>query len=307
VPVSDREKVGNFDARPDGGGEIPINSMDRGYRGLARPFAVLAPAAERRHNGIDGAPRCALRLTERRSELLESETVDSACLGDGTEFSLVRSGNDWSVRVGTRLLMSSRMHGSEEALAEQALARANNPRAILVGGLGLGFTLRAVLRCVHQDAKVTVGELLPELVEWNRSHVGALADHPLADSRVEVVVGDVFDTIQRSAAAFDVILLDVDNGPIALTQARNQRLYGDRGVHACHTALRSGGVLALWSTGPNARFERKLIRAGFAVEVIRVSAREGSRARHVLFLAKDQGDQASRRGSPAGNRGPSSR
>jgi spermidine synthase len=216
----------------------------------------------------------------------ESETVDSARLGDGAELTLARSGSDWSVRVGAMLLMSSRMHDSEEALAEQALARAEDPRAVLVGGLGLGFTLRAVLRCVHQDAKVTVGELLPALVEWNRSHVGALADHPLADSRVDVVVGDVFDTIKRSAAAFDVILLDVDNGPVALTQARNQRLYGDYGVRACRAALRPGGVLAIWSAGPSARFERKLTRAGFAVDVVRVSARKGSRARHVLFLAK---------------------
>jgi spermidine synthase len=218
--------------------------------------------------------------------MLESETVDSALLHDGAELTLVRRGSDWSVRVGAMLLMSSRMHDSEEALAEQALARVNNPRKVLVGGLGLGFTLRAVLRGVHQDAKVTVGELLSALVEWNRTHVGALADHPLADPRVEVVVGDVFDTIKRSAAAFDVILLDVDNGPVALTQPRNQRLYGDYGLRACRAALRPGGVLAIWSTGPNARFERKLARAGFATEVVRVAARKGSRARAVLFLAK---------------------
>jgi spermidine synthase len=209
--------------------------------------------------------------------MLESETVDRACLHDGTELVLVRRGNDWSVRVGAMLLMSSRMHDSEEALAEQALARVENPRTVLVGGLGLGFTLRAVLRCAHRDAKVTVGELFPALVEWNRSHVGALAGHPLAD---------VFDIIKRSPATFDVILLDVDNGPVALTQARNQRLYGDYGVQLCRAALRTGGLLAIWSRGPNVRFERKLTRAGFAVEVMRVPARKGSRSCHVLFLAK---------------------
>ncbi len=218
--------------------------------------------------------------------MLPSETVERARLCDGTEVVLTRRGDDWSVRVGAMLLMSSAMHDSEEALAEQALARVENPRAVLVGGLGLGFTLRAVLRCVPPDAKVTVGELLPALVDWNRSHVGALAGHPLADSRVEVAVGDVFDTLKHSPATFDVILLDVDNGPVALTQARNQRLYGEHGVRVCQAALRAGGVLAIWSKGPNARFERRLTRAGFAVEVVRVPARKSSRAFHVLFLAK---------------------
>ncbi len=220
--------------------------------------------------------------------MLESQVVDRARLCDGTEVVLARRGDDWSVRVGGMLLMTSRMHDSEEALAEQALARAENPRTVLVGGLGLGFTLRAVLRYAPPEARVTVGELLPALVEWNRSHVGALAGHPLADSRVEVAVGDVFDTIKRSPAKFDVILLDVDNGPVALTQARNQRLYGDHGVRVCRAALRAGGVLAIWSKGPNARFERRLARAGFAVEVVRVPARKCSRAFHVLFLAKDR-------------------
>src|SRR5512140_975894 len=107
--------------------------------------------------------------------MLQSEMVDTARLCDGTEVVLARRGDDWSVRVGGMLLMTSRMHDSEEALAEQALARAENPRAVLVGGLGLGFTLRAVLRYTPPDARVTVGELLPALVEWNRSHVGALA------------------------------------------------------------------------------------------------------------------------------------
>jgi spermidine synthase len=157
---------------------------------------------------------------------------------------------------------------------------------VLVGGLGLGYTLRAVLDRTAQQTRVTVAELVPAVVEWNRTHVRALAGNPLADPRANVVVEDVFDAIARAQRAFDVILLDVDNGPVGLSQARNQRLYGYRGVRSCLAALRPGGVLAVWSAGSNARFERRLAEAGFKVEVVRPLARKGSRARHVVFLAE---------------------
>jgi spermidine synthase len=218
--------------------------------------------------------------------MLESETIDSARVEGGSEFVLARHDEEGIVRVDGRVLMSSRMHDSEEALAEHALERCDDPRAVLVGGLGLGFTLRAVLDQVSTDAKVTVAELVPELVGWNRTHLAQLHDHSLDDPRVEVVVGDVYDTIKRSARTFDVILLDVDNGPVALSSAKNQRLYSEHGVRACHQALRPQGVLAVWSSGPNARFERRLAGAGFDVEVMRVAARKGSRARHVIFMAE---------------------
>ncbi|HYO98278.1 MAG TPA: MnmC family methyltransferase [Polyangiaceae bacterium] len=218
--------------------------------------------------------------------MLEPGIIDTVQLGDGTEFVLARRGEEWVVRVGGRVLMSSRMHDSEEALAEYAIDRAPEPTSVLVGGLGLGFTLRAVLDRVPEDTKVVVAELVPNLVDWNRMHVGELAGHPLSDPRCEVIVGDVYDTIKRSSRSFDVILLDVDNGPIALSQAKNQRLYSEHGVRACHRALRPHGILAIWSAGPNARFERRLAAAGFDVEVTRVAARSGSRARHVLFLAE---------------------
>jgi spermidine synthase len=218
--------------------------------------------------------------------MLECQVIDRAVMPDGTEFVLARHADEWVVRVGGRTLMSSRMHDSEEALAEHAIERVTDPRAILVGGLGLGFTLRAVLDRVSEGANVTVTELVPSLVDWNRAHVGALADHPLKDPRCEIVVGDVFDTIKRSPRKFDVILLDVDNGPEALSNAKNQRLYGEPGVRACRSALRGHGILAVWSAAPNARFERRLAAAGFDVDVMRVAAREGSRARHVLFLAE---------------------
>jgi len=215
--------------------------------------------------------------------MLESEIIDSASV-EGDEFVLTRHDGDWVVRVNSRILMSSRMHDSEEALAEHALERVSNPHAVLVGGLGLGFTLRAVLDRVASDAVVTVNELVPELVGWNRTQLAELNDRPLDDPRCEIVVGDVFETIKRSLGTFDVILLDVDNGPIALSNAKNQRIYSEQGVRSCYRALRPGGVLAVWSSGPNARYERRLAGAGFDVEVTRVAARVGSRAKHVLFF-----------------------
>lgn len=223
-------------------------------------------------------------MTSDPHAMKEWVTVDTAQLANGSTFALDRRGDDWVVRVDERLLMSTRMHDSEIALAEEAIDRVEDPVTILVGGLGLGFTLRAVLDSVSEDAQVTVVELVPELVDWNRNHFGALNDHPLDDPRCEVIVGDVFDTIKRSSAVFDIILLDVDNGPRALAQAKNQRLYGESGVRSCRAALRPDGVIAVWSAGPNARYADKLARHAFDVEVLRVAATVGSRAKHVLFL-----------------------
>ncbi len=223
--------------------------------------------------------------------MLQWATVESARIADGSEFVLARHGDDWVVRVGQRVLMSNRMHDSEEALAEHAVARADDPRTVLVGGLGLGYTLRSVLDCVSEEAEITVAELVPELVDWNRTHLGELTDHPLDDPRCSVVVGDVFDIIKRSPRTFDVIILDVDNGPQALAQAKNQRLYGDAGVRACHAALRPNGVVGVLSAGTNARYARRLERCAFDVEVLRVPARIGARARHVVFLARRYPEQ----------------
>jgi spermidine synthase len=218
--------------------------------------------------------------------MLKWTTVATARLANGSEFVLARHDDSWVIRVDTRVLMSDRTHDSEEALAHLALERADDPSSVLVGGLGLGFTLRAVLDAVPQEAMVTVAELVPELVAWNRQHLGPLNDHPLDDPRCTVVVGDVFDVVKRSARSFDVILLDVDNGPQALAQAKNQRLYGDAGVRACLAALRPGGVLAVWSAGPNERYRRRLEQAAVDVETVSVRARAGSGAKHVVFLAR---------------------
>jgi spermidine synthase len=221
--------------------------------------------------------------------MLEWATVERTRIADGTEFVLGRYQDDWVIRVGPQILMSNRMHDSEEALAEVALGRVASPRAVLVGGLGLGYTARAVLDRVPGDTVVTVLELMPELVDWNRRHLGALAGHPLADPRCRVVVGDVFDTLKASPGAFDAVLLDVDNGPRGLTQPRNQRLYGERGVRLCLAALRPEGVLAVWSKGPNERYRHRLEAIGAEVEMLSVPARNGITAQHVLFVAKAHG------------------
>lgn len=216
--------------------------------------------------------------------MAESE-IAKATLGDGTEFVLFRHDEEWIVRADGRTLMSSRMHDSEVALADEAIDRVDEVRAVLVGGLGLGFTLRAVLDGIKANATVTVLEIVPELVDWNRTHLGALTGFPIQDPRCTVVVGDVVEHLQSVSEAYDVILLDVDNGPAALARAKNQRLYGERGIRLCRRALRSGGVLAVWSAEMNERYRRKLEAAGLRVDVMRVPAREGSPARHVLFLA----------------------
>jgi spermidine synthase len=218
--------------------------------------------------------------------MLDWPTVARARIADGTEFVLGRYGDDWVIRVGPRVLMSNRMHDSEEALAALALARVANPREVLVGGLGLGYTARAVLDRTSSETEVTVLELMPELVDWNHWHLGVLAGYPLADARCHIVVGDVFDTLRKSPATFDVILLDVDNGPRGLTQPKNQRLYGDWGVRVCLAALRPNGVLAVWSQGPSARYLRALEKSGRDVEMVTVEARIGSGTEHVVFLAK---------------------
>lgn len=220
--------------------------------------------------------------------MLKWATFETARVGD-SEFVLARHGDDWVVRVDQRVLMSNRVHQSEISLAERAIALADDPRHVLVGGLGLGYTLRATLDEMPDDAIVTVAELVPELVVWNRKHLHHLNDHALDDPRCDVFVGDVFDLISRKKRTFDVILLDVDNGPRALSQAKNQRLYSDAGTRACWNALTPGGVLGVWSASPNAKYAQRLQRFGFEPEVVRVPARTGGRASHVLFLGTKAG------------------
>lgn len=223
------------------------------------------------------------------------ETVDRAAAPDGTEIVLARRGEEWMVRAGGRVLVGSCTHGSEEALAALALERVARPRTVLVGGLGLGFTLRAALDRLPASARVEVAELVPALVGWNRGPLAHLAGRPLDDARVRLRAGDVRARIGEARGAYDAILLDVDNGPSALAHPSNDALYGEAGVRACRAALRAGGVLAVWSAGPDARYRARLERAGLEAEEIAVPARgEHGGVRHVVFLATAQGRAVSR-------------
>jgi spermidine synthase len=223
--------------------------------------------------------------------MLPWQIVDRATGPDGAEWTLARRGEEWVVRAAGRVLMSSRQRGSEEALAAMALAKVARPRTVLVGGLGLGFTLRAALDRLPADARVVVAELVPALAAWSRDRVGHLAGRPLDDPRTRLQHGDVLGRIAEARGAFDAILLDVDNGPSALSDRRNSRLYGDEGVRACRDALRAGGALAVWSAGPDERFRARLEKAGLEAEVHAVPARGGTSrgVRHAVFVGRKPG------------------
>jgi spermidine synthase len=213
------------------------------------------------------------------------DQVETAQVGR-SKFSLLRSGDEWMVQVDRRVLMVNRTYQSEISLAEEAIKRVAAPRHVLIGGLGFGYTLRAALDAVPQTARVSVAELVPELVEWNRRHLRHLNDAAVDDPRCEVLVGDAFEPIVRAKAAFDAIMLDVDNGPEAISQTTNRRLYNESGTRACWDALTPGGVLCVWSAGPNDSYAARLKRQGFATEVLRVPVRKGARATHVLFIGQ---------------------
>ncbi len=211
---------------------------------------------------------------------------------DGAELSLTLRSGEYVILANGKSLMSSRMHGSEEALATLACARLRGreePR-VLVGGLGMGFTLRATLDHLPPGASVVVAELLPAVVEWNRGPLGPLAGHPLKDRRVQVESGDVGAVMRAPAQAYDAILLDVDNGPSAFATVGNAALYNDAGLAAARTALSEQGVLAVWSSREDRRFEQRLRYAGFRVEAERVRARlKQGGPRHVIFIGVKEG------------------
>ena len=213
---------------------------------------------------------------------------------DGEEMSLTHRGGEFVILASGKSLMSSRMHGSEEALATLACreARERDTPCVLIGGLGMGFTLRATLDLLPPAATVVVVELVPAVVEWNRGPLGPLAGHPLKDTRVQVDVGDVAATLHTSTRRFDAVLLDVDNGPAALTASHNARLYDDRGLAAARAALTIGGVLAVWSAWEDRKFEQRLRYGGFTVQVERVRGRlKKGGPRHTIFLGYRGPDQ----------------
>jgi spermidine synthase len=213
---------------------------------------------------------------------------------DGSDMRLTRQGGEYVILVNGKTLMSSRLHGSEEALAAIACRQAcllEAPR-VLVGGLGMGFTLRATLDLLPAGATVRVVELVPAVVEWNRGPLGSIAGHPLRDRRVRVEVGDVGYTLRANPAGFDAILLDVDNGPSAFTTPANQGLYDNAGVAASYAALRMGGALAVWSAWEDRKFEQRLRFHGFVAQVERVRARlKKGGARHTIFLGLKNASQ----------------
>jgi spermidine synthase len=222
------------------------------------------------------------------------ELLGQTCTPDGSDMRLTRRGNEYVILVNGRTLMSSRMHGSEEALATNACGHARTieqPR-VLVGGLGMGFTLRATLDLLPPDAIVRVVELVPAVVEWNRGPLGAIAGHPLNDPRVRIEIGDVGYTLRANPGRFDAILLDVDNGPAALTSPANHGLYDNAGVAASYAALKVGGALGVWSAWEDRKFEQRLRFHGFVARVDRVRARlKKGGARHTLFVGRKPAPQ----------------
>jgi len=202
---------------------------------------------------------------------------------------LIRRGDEYLILVDGAILMSSRMHGSEEALATFGCEgmRALERPSVLIGGLGMGFTLRATLDLLPADADVVVAELVPAVVEWNRGPLGPLAKEPLEDKRVRVETGDVTAVIGSRIGQFDAVLLDVDNGPAALTDSNNAGLYDSRGIAAAHASLKKGGVLAVWAAKEDRKFKERLRDGGFGVQVQHPRGRltKGG-PHHTIFLAR---------------------
>ena len=217
------------------------------------------------------------------------QLLGQALSRDGTVLKLIRRDDEFIILANGKSLMSSRMHGSEEALATLACGRAQalERPAVLIGGLGMGFTLRAALDLLPADATVVVAEIVPTVVEWNRGPLGPLAGEPLNDPRVRVEIDDVAITLSARRGQFDAVLLDVDNGPEAFAGSNNAGLYDDRGIAGVFAALKMEGILAVWSAREDRKFEQRLRHGRFDVEVERVRGRlkQGGPS-HSIFLAR---------------------
>jgi spermidine synthase len=214
--------------------------------------------------------------------------LDTAHVPGGGELRLLRRGSEFSIRMDHNELMSSRVSGSEQALASMTcgMIRARKPPTMLIGGLGMGFTLRAALADLGPEAEVVVAELVPAVVAWARGPMAHIFGNSLTDPRVSIHEVDVGQLIRSGRSQFDAIVLDVDNGPEGLTRKTNDGLYDANGLNAARAALRPGGILAVWSSSPNPKFAQRLGRAGFSVDE-RPSRANGSRggARHVIWIA----------------------
>lgn len=209
---------------------------------------------------------------------------------DGGKMELLQHDGNYSIQVNGLELMTSRQHASEQELAKLAcshLTSLSAPR-VLIGGLGMGYTLRQTLDLLGPGAQVVVSELLPDVVHWNQTYFGELNGHPLKDPRVTLVSGDIFELLAQASDSFDAILLDVDNGPSALTDSSNQQLYTPAGIQACRRALRKPRCLAVWSSTPSKRFERIVVNCGFKLRRYRVRAYDSTQANHhFIWVASD--------------------
>ena len=220
--------------------------------------------------------------------MIPRELVGVAEVPGGPPLSLFRHGDDFMIMLDRNELMSSRMSGSEAALGSMTCQRLRSPvgARLLIGGYGMGFTLRAVLAELGPDARITVAELVPGIIAWARGQMTAMAKGCLDDPRVEIVIDDVAKLINGAKEVYDAILLDVDNGPDGLTRQANDGLYTAPGLESARAALRPGGILAIWSASADAVFTRRLKRAGFAVDEVKVRAREnGKGPTHTIWFA----------------------
>ncbi len=224
--------------------------------------------------------------------MVPRELLATARVPGGAELMLYRRGGDHMICLDRNELMSSRMAGSEEALAVMAVDRLAGRKAphILIGGYGMGFTLRAALKALGRDARVTVAEIVPEIIDWARGPMADLMAGCLDDRRVDLVMGDVGEVIAAARGAYDAILLDVDNGPDGLSRDGNDGLYSPRGLGVAKAALKPGGVLAVWSAAPDKAFAKRMSGAGFAVDEVGVRARSnGKGPMHVIWFGRKSG------------------
>ena len=213
--------------------------------------------------------------------------LDTAQIPGGGELRLMQRGQDYSIFSGTTELMNSRLHGSEVALFTLGWAKtpARPAPRVLIGGLGMGYTLRAAVAGLPKDAQIVVAELVPEVIAWARSHLAPLYGDSLDDRRVRIVQGDVADLLRNANPPYDLVLMDVDNGPDGLNRDANDGLYFVGGLAVMRRAVRHGGVLAVWSAGPDQAFSGRMRRAGFAVDEHRVGASpSGKGPRHIIWV-----------------------
>ena len=219
-------------------------------------------------------------------ELLDSSTIP----GTREEMTLHRRDQEYSIRVDRQELMNSRVHGSEESLARISCSRVADRRSphVLIGGLGMGYTLRAALDHSSATSRITVVELVSTVVKWNREWLAELAGQPLEDPRVSVLEADVAEVLRSTTDEYDAVVLDVDNGPEGFTRKSNDWLYASSGLEATRTALRQQGVLSVWSSTPDRSFSRRLRRAGFCVDDLRVPVGPSEGGEHTVWVAERQ-------------------